>query len=128
MIRVGDRRGALTVVATISAKDAGFPSDHGRWATVHCDCGKEKTIRARHMAAGRYLDCGCELVKKRKSGGEVRWGGDRRRPGVEACGHAGPGGWNREAGQYAVVTARKRTVHDTFDEAAVEFRLRRGMA
>lgn len=59
---------------------------------------------------------------------ERRWNTDPGRPGVEACKHTGPGGWNREASRYAVVTAGKRTEHDTFDEAAVEFRLRRGMA
>lgn len=128
-VEIGERFGKLEVFEFVEANGDGRAS-----VRVKCDCGARLTVEARSLAGrpGRWVglrDCGGHSVPSgedpRRMEGGIRRGGRRPngRPGVEAGGHATDVGWPVA---YLVVAGGQRTEHDTFEEAASEFRLRSG--
>lgn len=60
--RVGQRYGRLVVRGRSAEPETSFLSDairkSARWL-CDCDCGGEKTVRAKHLQNGSVRSCGC---------------------------------------------------------------------
>lgn len=128
---IDQKFGRLTVLSV-------FPSG---MVNVACECGIEKIIRMNNIASGKATSCGCvrremlrEAAAKRELRGTKQHTTGRRAGRLSLVRKIGVFAQDPRADStepdwpvcYIVATKHDETLHDTFDEARVEYLTRTG--